>query len=275
MNSDGKSIQRLRGNSLHASLVAPFQPRYPSPPGGTPTKHGVRTRRRCPRRARHLSAAFAFPSLGPSLPAPGPSTAARPSPTRTSRQSRLAIPAGAAGQARPGGTREPTPSPPSPPPPGLPRPGSRSSPPLPAPPAPCAGPGPSRGRYRPAPPLTAGPAAPLRRGCARRGRREGGEKGPRRGRSGSVSATWQRPAVPRCCGCTAPCCGRASASAATATGAGKGSGGGEHGDPRRGGGSRPCLGQGHGELRPREEPSRALERQRDRRRAWAQHRAWA
>ncbi|XP_064281786.1 LYR motif-containing protein 4 isoform X1 [Passer domesticus] len=65
----------------------PRRPGLPSPPAGPPQPHG---------RARQAP--------------PG--------------QSRRGIPAGAAGQARPGGTREPTPSAPSPPAPGLPRPGA-------------------------------------------------------------------------------------------------------------------------------------------------------
>lgn len=62
------------------------------------------------------------------LPSPpsGPSQ-----PHGRARQARRRVSAGAAGQARPGGTREPTASPSSPPPPGLPRPGTRFSSPRP------------------------------------------------------------------------------------------------------------------------------------------------
>lgn len=66
----------------------------------------------------------------------------------------------------------------------------------------------------------------------------GGENG-RGGRSRLAPATWQRPAGPRCCGCTALCCERASASAATTTGAAPHGGreGGNNGEPRGGEGA--------------------------------------
>lgn len=56
-----------------------------------------------------------------------------------------------------------------------------------------------------------------------------------------MPATWQRPAEPRCCGCTGPCCGRASVSAATTTGA----------SPARAG-TRSEAGSGTGLASPRE-----------------------
>lgn len=75
-------------------------------------------------------------------------------------------------------------------------------------------------RRRPAPAPARPPRAPGRRlrEAARPRALRAGTGGPG-GRSRPLSATWQRPAGPRCCGSTGPCCGRASASADTTTGA--------------------------------------------------------
>ncbi|KAM4792542.1 LYR motif-containing protein 4 isoform 2-T11 [Cyanocitta cristata] len=89
-------------------------------------------------------------------------------------QSRLVIPAGATGQARPGETREPTPSPPSPPPPGLPRPGTRL-----APPRPRLAPGPGRALAAAAPRRHSPPALRPRSAAAAPG--AGGGRAGKRG----------------------------------------------------------------------------------------------
>lgn len=144
MYSDCKCVQRFRGNSQHTSLVAPR-----SPPASTHhpvwhTTYGERTPR-CPRRAQHLRAGFAFPVARAFPPRPR----APHSPTaEPARHPGAVAPWDRRRRCRAGPTRRDAVTEPASPDPTAPTATPAGDSLLPAPPAPCAGPGPSRDRGR-------------------------------------------------------------------------------------------------------------------------------